>query len=137
MTLLIYTSTPVIRLGLAKGDRVVARSEFPVRHDLASTLADRIRKFLQATSCQLQTLNTIVVHAGPGGFASLRAGVTTANVFAYALGVPAIGVVGEVTSLDELLDRAKTAMHAPQGIVVPTYGKPPNIGPVAGVMPAS
>lgn len=130
MTLLIHSSSPTVRIGLAHGGRIVARDEFPATRDLASTLADRIRQFLQAASYPLQTLQEVVVHAGPGGFTSLRIGVTTANALAYALGIPVVGVQGDVADLDDLLARSKTAAPVTAGVVIPVYSKPPDIGPV-------
>lgn len=130
MTLLIHTSSPTVHVGLADGDQIVARDEFPVTRALASSLAERIRAFLQATSHQLPALREVVVHAGPGGFTSLRIGVTTANTLAYALKLPIVGVTGPVASLDELLRRAGTAEHAAGNLVLPVYDREPHIGPV-------
>lgn len=130
MILLLHTSTPTIRIGVADDDHVVARDEFPADRQLAEKLAERIRALLQATSYNLQALKSIVVHAGPGGFTSLRVGVTTANTLAYALAIPVIGVTGDVRDLETLLEKSKTVEPAKSGIAVPVYSKPPDIGPV-------
>lgn len=130
MTLLIHASTPTVSLGIAGDGHVVARAEFPVSRDLASMLADRIREFLTAHAAELTTLRRIVVHAGPGGFTSLRIGVTTANALAYALGIPVVGIRGEVGNLEALLESSRGREPASQEIVVPEYARPPNIGPV-------
>ncbi len=130
VTLLLHTSTPTARIGLADGGRLVARDEFPATREFASVLADRIRQFLQATSYQLQATDRVVVHAGPGGFTSLRIGVTTANALAYALGIPVVGVTGDIPDLETLLKKSNTAEPAKSSIVVPLYSKPPDIGPV-------
>lgn len=130
MILLLQTSTPAIRIGIADGDTIVARDEYPGDRQLAATLADRIRALLQTTSTQRQVLEKIVVHAGPGGFTSLRVGVTTANTLAYALAIPVIGVTGDVRDLETLLEKSKTVEPAKSGIAVPVYSKPPDIGPI-------
>lgn len=152
MTLLLHTSSPTIRIGVADGDRMLARDEFPSDRNLAATFADRIHAFLTTHNSALRTLNSIVVHAGPhsaparashfatatrdrsrgrpGGFTTLRIGVTTANALAYALRLPIIGVTGLVVSLDELLRRAGTAAPALKNLVLPVYDREPHIGPV-------
>lgn len=134
MTLLLHTSTPTIRIGIAETDTVVARDEFPSDRELAESLAERIRRLVHATTYTLPTVRQIVVHAGPGGFTSLRIGVTTANVLAYALDVPVVGVFGDIKDLDELLEKSNTAEPTASGIVVPIYSKPPNIGPIPSVV---
>lgn len=130
MTLLLHTSTPTVRVGLADGGRVVADEKFPASRDLASTLADRIREFLHAQCYTLKDLEKIVVHSGPGGFTSLRIGVTTANALAYALRIPVIGVTGDIPNPQALFEASKTVQPAAAGTVVPTYSVPPDIGPV-------
>lgn len=130
MTLLLHTSSPTIRIGIADGDTMIARDEFPDDRQLAETLAERIRVFLQATRCQLHALRKIAVHSGPGGFTSLRIGVTTANALAYALGIPVVGITGDVKDLDDLLATSKIVEPAASGIAVPTYARPSDIGPM-------
>ncbi len=117
-------------MGVADGTKIVARDAFPSDRQSAETLAERICVFLYATHCQLQDLQKIVVHAGPGGFASLRIGVTTANALAYALGIPVVGITGDVKDLDDLLAQSKTTEPAASGVAVPAYAKPPHIGPL-------
>ncbi len=130
MTLLLHTSTPTAQIGLADGGRIVARDEFPIDTAFASVLAEKIRGLLQAKSYQLKAIERLAVHGGPGGFTSLRIGVTTANALAYALGIPVVGVTGAITDLDDLLEKSNTATPAAQNMVVPVYAKPPDIGPV-------
>lgn len=130
MTLLLHTSSPTIRIGLADGERVVAREEFPAARDLAAMLADRIREFLETHRLKLEALKTIAVHQGPEGFTTLRIGVTTANAIAYALGIPVVGVAGIVPDLETLLEKSQITAPTPSGTVVPMYSKPPDIGSV-------
>lgn len=131
MTLLFHTSSPTVRVGLADGDQIVARDEFPSDRTLASSLADRIRKLRlrgAAGGGGFKALERIVVHAGPGGFTGLRVGVTTANALAYALTVPITGVTGPVASLDELLRHAEAAPPTAGNLVLPVYDRAPRIG---------
>lgn len=130
MTLLLHTSTPTIRVGIADDDHVIARDEFPSDRQLASTLADRIKQLLHASRCTPHAVQRVAVHSGPGGFTSLRIGVTTANALAYALGIPIISVTGDVKDLEDLLQKSTTATPALFGPVTPTYAKEPDIGPI-------
>lgn len=129
MTLLLHTSTAIAHLGLADGDQIVVRDSFSISRGFSETLADRIRQFLEAHGSKLAAVAKIVVHAGPGGFTSLRIGVTTANALTYALGIPVIGVGGEVAGLDELLQRSRELPPARGHTVIPVYGREPQIGP--------
>lgn len=135
MTLLLHTSSPTIRLGLADGQRLVARQEFPAARDLAAVLADRIREFLETHRSKLAALQAIAVHQGPGGFTVLRIGVTTANALAYALGISVVGVAGNAPDLETLLEKSLATAPTPSGTVVPVYRKPPDIGSVPLVIP--
>lgn len=130
VVLLLHTSTRTIRSGLAEVDRVVARDEFAPQRDLAAVLADRVCILLKSKSHTLKALEKIVVHAGPGGFTSLRIGVTTANALAYALGVPIVGVTGAVADLDSLLERSTDLQAAIGRVVLPVYDRPPEIGTI-------
>lgn len=130
MTLLLHTSSERIFLGISDAEFVLAHEEFPVGRDLAATLANRIRQFLEAHSYQLSAISSIVIHTGPGGFTGLRIGVTTANSFAYALGIPVIGVHGVVAGLEGLLERSRGMSPAPSNLVVPAYGQGPRLGPI-------
>ncbi len=132
MTLLLHTSSPTIRIGLAEGDRIVAREHFPTDRNLAEILADRVRQLFRKNTFHLSAVRSVVVHAGPvsRGFTSLRIGVTTANAVAYALGIPVVGVAGDISALDGLLEQSKTVAPPPSGIVIPLYAKEPDIGPV-------
>lgn len=130
LTLLLHAGTPTVRLGVAEGDKLVAEQEFPADRMLAETLASRIETFLTTHGSRMSALEKIIVHVGPGGYSVLRVGVTTANAFAYALGIPVVGVSGEVTTLAQLLDNGNNLPAAENNVVIPVYAKPPKIGPI-------
>lgn len=147
MTLLLHTSTPAAYLGLVVEGRFLARDEFLFDPRFSEQLAERIRGFLKTHHSKLRTLTKIVIHAGPasanlpvrqagasagrpGGFTGLRIGVTTANTLAYALGIPVIGVRGDISGLDELLQRSAGLPPTKENLVVPAYGREPALGPL-------
>ena len=65
----------------------------------------------------------IVVVRGPGSFTSLRVGISTANALAFALDVPARGVLpgADLQKLDTLFKKKQN------NIVLPEYGQLPHI----------
>jgi len=133
MTLLLHTGAPTARIGIADEETVVARHEFPASRSLASLLAEEIQSLLQTTNSKPQALKRVIVHAGPGGFTGLRIGVTTANTLAYALGIPVVGVAGDVSDLDSLLAKSRNAKPAERNLAIPLYAKEPVIGVVPGI----
>ncbi|TSC63450.1 MAG: hypothetical protein G01um1014106_497 [Parcubacteria group bacterium Gr01-1014_106] len=129
MDLLVHTSTATGYIGLADRERVVAQEEFPVGRDLAATLSERIKKFLEAKRTTREAIQKVVVHTGPGSFTGIRLGVTTANAFGYARGIPVVGVSGPVGTPEELFERSR-GIPAEGTIAVPTYGQDPRLGPI-------
>lgn len=121
MELLIDTATPSVRVGLGDGAAVVAAREWTADRALSATLAAEIRTLLASSGRRLSDIETIRVHAGPGGFTTLRIGVVTANALGYALGVPVCGVRGEIATL-EGLQRAPSV--DPATPVIPVYDRP-------------
>ena len=127
VALLIDTASPAVRIGIADGATVVAREEWQADRTLAETIATRIERLLRSHTRSFSDIARIRVHAGPGGFTTLRIGVVTANALGYALGVPVEGVVGPLTSLKELVEHP--AAGTTKGPVVPIYDRPPHITP--------
>ena len=79
---------------------------------------------------ELADVKGIGVVSGPGGFTALRIGIVTANVLAYALNIPVVGLnQNEFNSHKELVskivDKLKKAKIG--DIVMPEYGREPNI----------
>lgn len=58
----------------------------------AESLAPMVETVLRSADARLAEVRAIAVDVGPGLFTGLRAGVATARSFAFALGVPMVGV---------------------------------------------
>lgn len=123
MILLLDTAARTARIGLAENDTMVAEDAWEGGQTLSKELLRRIEKLLASRGSSLADIRAIRVHAGPGGFTSLRIGVVTANVLGYALGVPVMGVTGAHGVLADLL--RDTPPGKPSGPVVPVYDRPP------------
>jgi len=129
--LLLHTSAEVAHIGLAEENRVVVEESFPVDRQFAAVLAPRLRDVLARHGYTTwSAVEGIVVYAGPEGFTSLRVGVATANALALALGVPVLGVTGDIRGLKDLWEGARHALPPPGGVVLPRYAGPPKLGPV-------
>lgn len=125
-----------IQIILAKNDqRFVVKNIKAIRRQ-SEKLLPTIEKILLENKISLGKLMGIGVVSGPGGFASLRIGVVTANTLAYALKIPIVAVrLDEFKSNDELVKnilkklavKSKSKFNLAKNIVLPHYGQEPNI----------
>jgi len=76
---------------LEDGNAIVERALDTARRS-AQTLAPGIAELLAERQWSPGDVELVAVASGPGSFTGLRIGVTTAKVFAYAVGCPAVGV---------------------------------------------
>lgn len=96
----------------------------------AENLLPLIEEILADQKKAIADIMGIAVVSGPGGFTALRIGVVAANVLAYALSVPVIGLnLEEFENNQELVSKALSKLaQAEVGIaVMPEYGREPNI----------
>ncbi|MDO8512337.1 MAG: tRNA (adenosine(37)-N6)-threonylcarbamoyltransferase complex dimerization subunit type 1 TsaB [bacterium] len=123
--LLIDTTTKTVKIGLAENGVVFASDSWFALQELAENLTEKIEALLKNNGKTLQQLEKILVHSGPGGFSSLRIGVTEANVLAFGLGVPVWGIEGEFSELVDMLGKSRSNEGS---TVLPKYSHPPLIG---------
>jgi tRNA threonylcarbamoyladenosine biosynthesis protein TsaB len=72
--------------------RVIAEQPLDARQRSAQSLAPGIAQLLERVGWRAADVELVAVATGPGSFTGLRIGVTTAKVFAYAVGCQVIGV---------------------------------------------
>jgi len=125
LILLIDTTTKTAKIGLAEENKIVASDSWFALQELAENLTEKIETLLRKHGKTLRQLEKILVHSGPGGFSSLRIGVTEANVLAFGLNIPVWGIEGEFTELAEMLGKSASNTSV---IVMPRYSHPPLIG---------
>jgi tRNA threonylcarbamoyladenosine biosynthesis protein TsaB len=75
-----------------EGDRLLAQCDLDSSKRSAQTLAGGIAALLGKIGWQPQNVQLIGVATGPGSFTGLRVGVTTAKMYAYAVGAEVMGV---------------------------------------------
>jgi tRNA threonylcarbamoyl adenosine modification protein YeaZ len=75
----------------------------------------------------LKKLDGIIVVQGPGGFTSLRIGVTVANTLSWTLNIPVYPV--DSISLNKIEKKFKdiTGQKKKIALAIPKYGSEPNI----------
>ena len=107
------------------------RNLVKIKNHHSEELLKNIDAFLKIHSLKARSLSGIAVVSGPGGFSSLRIGITCANTLAWALEIPVFGVAMAEFDSNEKEFRNflfKKLKKARRGIfVVPLYGKEPNI----------
>lgn len=96
----------------------------------AEKLLPAIEKILHDNRLSSKKIKGVGAISGPGGFTSLRIGITTANTLAQAWGIPAIGLERKTDSSDaglvaEFVSKIKTAKR--RVLIKPEYGREPNI----------
>lgn len=79
-------------LGEEREARVIGQIVLGGSERTAQALAPAIQKLLTDCGWQTSEVELVAVAVGPGSFTGLRIGVTTAKIFAYAVGAAVIGV---------------------------------------------
>jgi len=104
--LAIETATPMCSVALQAGDEVIARHELSPRGH-ATLLLPWIAELLAEAGLRYADLDRIAVGRGPGGFTSLRIGLSVAQGIALAHDLPII----PVSSLATLAESADPEGH--------------------------
>ncbi|TET32274.1 MAG: tRNA (adenosine(37)-N6)-threonylcarbamoyltransferase complex dimerization subunit type 1 TsaB [Planctomycetota bacterium] len=70
----------------------LSRRELDPGTDHAADLSENIRTVLKEAGKKPADVDLVAVTKGPGSFTGLRVGVSAAKTFAFALGIPAVGI---------------------------------------------
>ncbi len=130
MILFINTSqTDLIEVKLIKDDQIVGQLESREEFKQAELLLGMIDKLIEDRRSKIEDLQFVAVVSGPGAFSALRLGVTTANSLAWSLGIPIVEVTSSEAENDETLLKAlkEKVIDHKSSIIIPKYGKEPNI----------
>ncbi|MDD5039959.1 MAG: tRNA (adenosine(37)-N6)-threonylcarbamoyltransferase complex dimerization subunit type 1 TsaB [Patescibacteria group bacterium] len=132
MILIIDTShDDSFRIGVARPNGSLIRSSLVQERRVQSErLLPEIKTVLAAAQGALRNVQGIIVAIGPGGFTSLRAGISTANALSYGLQIPIVGMLGMAEMpLEELTKRGAAQLRKQKSRtpVQPQYGRPPTI----------
>ncbi len=86
------TSSEVLSVALFDGEKLLGESQSGSFTRHSASLTPALEALLKAHRVKPAMLGAVAVGLGPGSFTGLRVGVTTAQVFAYALGCRLAGV---------------------------------------------
>lgn len=125
MILLLDTSTPTCRLGIAShGSESIDWHEWLAERELSSGLHGFILENLRQAGFGWSDIQAIGVFEGPGSYTGLRIGLTVANTLADSLKIPIVGVA---TDNWHKLALERLGRGDNDKIVLPKYGGSPNI----------
>ncbi|NLU72394.1 tRNA (adenosine(37)-N6)-threonylcarbamoyltransferase complex dimerization subunit type 1 TsaB [Streptomyces sp. HNM0575] len=94
LLLALDTATPAVTVALYEtdGDRLLAASDQTDARRHGELLLPSVDRVLREAGRPLQEVDRIVVGTGPGPYTGLRVGLTTAQTFGAALGIPVLGL---------------------------------------------
>lgn len=123
MILALDTSTPTCKAWLVEDDKTVTY-EWEAGRDLADGLIGYLRECLAKNGRTWSDVAGVAVYKGPGSFTGLRIGLTVVNTFADTRSLPVVGGTG-----DDWVEPAvrRLRMGESDGLVMPLYGREPNI----------
>jgi tRNA threonylcarbamoyladenosine biosynthesis protein TsaB len=90
--LALETTERIGSVAAADGDNLLAELNLEPTQRSAQSLAPTMLALLKQAGWQPGDVQLVAVCVGPGSFTGLRVGVTTAKVFAYAVGAEVLGV---------------------------------------------
>ncbi|MDR3197342.1 MAG: tRNA (adenosine(37)-N6)-threonylcarbamoyltransferase complex dimerization subunit type 1 TsaB [Planctomycetaceae bacterium] len=79
-------------VAILTGKDILAETQLPHEWRSSRTLAPAINSLFRETNIVPNNITVVAVVVGPGSFTGLRVGVTTAKIFAYAVGAEMVGV---------------------------------------------
>lgn len=123
MIILLDTSTPLCRLGIASTESIQWH-EWQADRQLAKGLLEFVISTLTEGGNELSDITGIAVYKGPGSFTGLRIGLTVMNTLASSLHIPIIGRNGDTWAKDAVTDIQKGENDK---VVLPEYGAAANI----------
>jgi tRNA threonylcarbamoyladenosine biosynthesis protein TsaB len=92
LVLLIETSGPVGRVGLAAGSELLTERDLDPARRHARDLAPTLEALLREQGRRPRDLAGVIVSLGPGSYTGLRVGVMSAKALAWATGCALVGV---------------------------------------------
>lgn len=129
--LFIHTILPnQILIGLFNKKGLIDKIVYQSSDGHSKVVLNTLDKLLKQHKIKFKNLKGIAVVNGPGSFTGIRLGLAVANTLSYFLKIPAVDItLNEIKSLDNLIKIGvqKLSKEKKQYIVLPFYGKGPNI----------
>jgi len=87
-TLYINTATRKTTIALFDGNQVVAEQRWPAEHNESEKLQPAVQQLLTKQKLAPDDIGQLMVCVGPGGFTSVRVGVSAMNTWAFVNKIP-------------------------------------------------
>ncbi|MGH2586657.1 MAG: tRNA (adenosine(37)-N6)-threonylcarbamoyltransferase complex dimerization subunit type 1 TsaB, partial [Dehalococcoidia bacterium] len=91
MELTIDTASPLASVALTEDGRLLAESSWSAGRGHATELLPAIDRLLDGAGVRRDAIGAIFVNRGPGAYAGLRVGISTALALAFALDADLLG----------------------------------------------
>ena len=91
MELTIDTASPLASLALTEEGHIVAELSWSAGRGHAAELLPNTQRLLESAGATREAIDAIFVNRGPGGYAGLRVGISTALALAFASGARVLG----------------------------------------------
>ena len=108
--ILIDTSTPNSLIALLKNKKILSKCEWQSNNNESKTLLPNLNSLIEKSNLNIQSCSKIFVVIGPGGFSSLRIGISTAKGLSIILGIPLIPIPELLSSGLEFIDENQKVM---------------------------
>ena len=108
--ILIDTSTPNSLIALLKNKKILSKCEWQSNNNESKTLLPNLNSLIEKNNLNIQSCSKIFVVIGPGGFSSLRIGISTAKGLSIILGIPLIPIPELLSSGLEFIDENQKVM---------------------------
>jgi len=108
--IIIDTSTPSSLIALLKNNQLLSKYEWESNNNESKTLLPNINSLIEKHNLDIKNCNKIFVIIGPGGFSSLRIGVSTAKGLSIILGIPLIPIPTLLSSAMEFISKNHKVM---------------------------
>jgi tRNA threonylcarbamoyl adenosine modification protein YeaZ len=86
--LLIDTSAKYLAIGIAKDNKIVAKTQYEAWQRQSELTIDEINKLFKSTNIKPKEVTRVIVANGPGSYTGVRIGLTIAKIFATSLNIP-------------------------------------------------
>jgi tRNA threonylcarbamoyladenosine biosynthesis protein TsaB len=97
--------------------------------NLSADIMWKLEELFEKADKNFKETKGLIVNAGPGSFTGLRIGISIANIFAYSLNIPIVGLT-KMKNSEQLLKSGNRLLKSKKYFempVRPTYGREPNI----------
>ncbi len=119
--IIIDTSTPNSLIALLKDNQILAKCEWESNNNESKTLLPNINHLIKKNNLNIQSCSKIFVVIGPGGFSSLRIGVSTAKGLSIILGIPLIPIPTLLSSAMEFITENNKVYYSKDFVIKDDY----------------